>query len=285
MPLTSDDIINLSREGLIAGPGESETEFEKRILYCKGLQRELDIPSANISEAKPITKKWFDITPSWVPCFFSNHQLSYWQGGCAWIFQQDDQTPTGAFLQLRKTFEQKSTFLGIYKRDEFIAHELCHVGRMMFEEPKFEEVLAYQTASSPFQRYFGPILRTSGEAILFAIILMMLVLIDVMTIVTGSYSLYEHLMWLKLVPVGLILFALGRLIWTQNQFKRCRKSLKKTLSSEQDVNAVIFRLTDHEIEQFQTMSPEDIRSYGERMAHEELRWKQIFPYFSQKRNK
>jgi len=280
MPLSDEEIIALSREGLIAGPEESQSDFEKRVLYCKGLEKELDLPAADVTESHPMTKKWFDTEPGWVPCFFSNHQLSYWQGGCAWIFQKDDKTPTGAFLQLRKTFERQKTFLGIYKRDEFIAHELCHVGRMMFEEPKFEEVLAYQTASSSFQRYFGPILRTSGEAILFAVILMMIILIDVMTLAAGSFSLYEHLMWLKLVPLAMILFALIRLIWTRRQFVRCRSSLNRTLASEERVNAVIYRLTDREIEEFQNMSPKEIRAYGQRMAGEEIRWTQILAYFT-----
>jgi len=278
MTFSSEELSQLNREGLIAGPGESEADFTDRVTYCKNLQQHLDMPSADVSEAEPLTKHWFDITPKWVPCFFSNHQLSFWHGGCAWIFQKDDHTPTGAFLQLRKTFQESKSFLGIYMRDEFIAHELCHVGRMMFQEPKYEEVIAYQSASSSFQRFFGPVIRSSTEAIIFTVILMMIVLTDIMVIMTDSYSLYQKLIWVKAIPVLLIIFALGRLFWTQAKFKRCRRNLGKILGSEALINAVVFRLTDSEIDQFSTLAPDEIRAYGESASQRDLRWKQIFPY-------
>jgi len=278
--MTLEALIALSRDGFIAGPGESESDFEKRVAYCKNLHTELETSTTEETiEAHTITKRWFDITPTWVPCVFSNHQLSLWHGGCAWIFQKDDKTPTGAFLQLRKTFKKNKMFLGIYRRNEFIAHELCHVGRMMFQEPRFEEVIAYQSASSSFQRFFGPLIRSSFEAILFTLILMMIVLIDVMILMTGSFAFYQQLMWLKLLPFGLVFLALVRLVWTQFKFQRCRQKLKEVLSSDEKISAVIFRLTDNEIDQFGSMTPGEIRGHAENAAIHELRWKQISVYF------
>ncbi len=274
--ISADTLKQFDRQGFIAGPGESASDFEKRVVYCQNLQSEIEAPPSPelLREAAPITEETFGIAPNWVPCVFSNHNLPPWHGGCAWIFQKDVKTPTGAFLQMRKSFKEKSTFLGIYKREELVAHELGHVGRMMFEEPRFEEVITYQTASSAFQRYFGPIVRASWETILFAAILMLIATADLMSIATESFAIYDQMMWLKLLPVSLVFAALVRLVLTQKTFRRCRQNLSR---STQNVNAVIYRLTDREIEQFAKSTPEAIRDFAK--SQTEVRWKQITSYF------
>ncbi|NGX57648.1 MAG: hypothetical protein K940chlam3_00541 [Chlamydiae bacterium] len=284
MTLSSEELNLLNHQGFIAGPGESESDFKKRVEYCRGLKEEMEeLPADEIlKESHALTRTWFDIAPDWIPCLFSNHQLALWHGGCAWIFQKDDRTPTGAFLQLRKTFYRNSTFLGIYKRNEFIAHELCHVGRMMFEEPRFEEVLAYQTASSPLQRIFGPLVRSATEAIIFVITIMMLLMVDIMILASGYFSIYHQLMWFKLIPLGLILFALGRLLNARSTFKKSFNQLEKVLGSPELTRAVIYRLTDQEIDDFAKMSSDEIRSFVEQSKEKELRWQQIYTYFSRR---
>lgn len=130
------------------------------------------------ADAKKETKERFGITPDWVPIFFSNYQLYPWHGGSAWIFQLNDETPPSALLQLRKKLYTSPTLLGLYHRDELIAHELSHVGRMAFEEPAFEEVLAYTTARTSFRRYFGPIFQSAVESFLFMIVCVAILLLD-----------------------------------------------------------------------------------------------------------
>ena len=92
---------------------------------------------------------------------FSNERLAPWHGGCAWIFQFAEGLPTAALIQLRQVFSRQPTFLGIYHRDELLTHELVHVGRMKFEEPRFEELFAYETSTSAFRRWFGPLIQAS----------------------------------------------------------------------------------------------------------------------------
>ena len=166
-PLYSDMISNaqldaFNRQGLIPGPDETEEEFLERANYCLELKTSLPTPFENVSkedlelgdscvkQAFSLTEKIYDIVPEWIPLFFSNYRLAPWHGGCAWIFQFSEETPCAAFFQLRRAFKQASHYLGIYDRNELIAHELTHASRMMFQEPRFEEIIAYQSASSPF---------------------------------------------------------------------------------------------------------------------------------------
>ena len=141
-------------QGFIPGPDESEKAFLERVAFCLSLEDHLveivgaqfpfevnDLKSKEILEnVLTMTQELYGIQPRWVPLFFSNYKLSLWHGGCAWIFQLNEETPTAAFLQLRACFRNSLNFLGIYQRKELIAHELAHVGRMLYQEPQFEEI-------------------------------------------------------------------------------------------------------------------------------------------------
>ncbi len=288
--MLEEELSRLNRIGLIAGPGESAEAFQKRVDYCLSLKQTLpkefikevpfaaedaDLSRSALEESFELTRQLYDIKPSWVPCFFSNYQLAPWHGGCAWIFQKDDNTPMSAFLQLRKALHRKTTYLGIYKRKELVGHELCHVGRMMFEEPEFEEMLAYQTSSSKFQKYFGSLVRSSIEAMIFFLTVFMIAALDIMAAASGYGNFLMPLMWLKLIPLAMIAYALLRLWKSRRTFKKCLQNLRKT----RQANAVIYRLTDEEIARFSKMPPDEIAAFAEKKQTEELRWKQIHPYF------
>ncbi len=286
--MLEEELSRLNRMGLIAGPGESAEEFQKRVDYCLSLKQTLpkeftkevpfaaedtDLSRSALEESFELTKKLYDINPGWVPCFFSNYQLAPWHGGCAWIFQKDDDTPMGAFLQLRKALHRKTSYLGIYKRKELVGHELCHVGRMMFDEPEFEEMLAYRTASSGFQKTFSSLVRSSIEAMIFLLTVFMIAAVDIMAAASGFGHFLMPLLWL--IPLGMIAYALLRLWRSRKTFERCLQNLGKT----RQPNAVIYRLTDEEIARFSKMPAEEIAAFAEKKQGEELRWKQIYPYF------
>lgn len=262
-------------QGLIPGPNESEEAFLKRVAFCLNLKATLNselggqIPfqSEEISdlslfpEAREDASKRFGITPDWIPIFFSNYKLQPWHGGCAWIFQLKKETPTAALLQLRKKLKGSKKLLGFYDRDELIAHELSHVGRMVFEEPKFEEVIAYTTSRSPFRRYFGAIFESSTESFLFLITLVGIALLDAYLIWRYPFA-YWQAMWLKAIPLAMIAFALFRLIKKQRTFKKC------------NVDAhILYRLTDNEIALFAKWDRDQIKTYIENQ--DSLRWRAI----------
>lgn len=284
-----DTVLNFNRLGIIPGPEENLDEFLYRAHYCLNLKETFNskllesapfneknqAPEQIIEESFSITENLYDIKPQWIPIFFSNYKLAFWHGGCAWIFQENEQTPVGAFFQLRTSFKYNPSYLGLYKRNLLMAHEFSHVGRMMFEEPRFEEVFAYRSDKSRFRRYFGPIMQSSWESALFVLFLFVIIMVDFSLSLIASAKLYEHFMWLKLIPVGMILFALGRLIRKQRQFSRCFKKLNQIVDSEQNVNGIIYRLTDQEISSFAKMTTEQLINYIEINKDKTLRWQVI----------
>lgn len=282
----NEKLLQYNREGLIPGPGESEEAFLQRAAYGYALESFLaeklakEMPGLNvkltpelIQEVAPLLKRLFDCVPVWVPIVFSNQKMAFWHGGSAWIFQLEDNTPTSAFFQLRETFAKSKHYLGIYSRDEILAHESAHVGRMVFDEPKFEEILAYRTSTSGFRRFFGPIVQAPWESLLFLFALFLCFFADLLITVT-DYPDPNHIsLWIKMFPLLLLIYGLGRVFVRQHQFSRCLKALQ--FLGLEKANAVIYRLRDDEIMRFGSMSEQDIRKYASEQAPQELRWQVI----------
>lgn len=285
-PLSTQDLIAFNKQGLIPGPGESDEAFHQRALFCLSLRQTLaqssEVPEIflqqgaekpHLSAAFPLTKTLFDITPGWLPLIFSNEKLPPWHGGCAWIFQLDDDAPTAALLQLRQRFAHSQRYLGLYDKTEIIAHEIAHVGRMAFPESKFEEVLAYQTSSSSFRRWLGPVVETARESLFFILLLGLLLMVDIALIATGHHTAYFWMMWLKTIPLGLIGYGLWRVIRKQRRFQRCLKILKQLYGDR--AHPVIYRLTDDEIILFSKSPADTIQAYVQEQQHRSLRWRLI----------
>lgn len=282
MPLTDKELLQYNRMGLIPGPDEPEEFFASRVYQCLNLKEDLEAvvgrPVAEMSkelieQVSPLTRKLFDIVPDWVPVVFSNHQLLPWHGGCAWIVQLNESSPTTAFFQLREKFATSSRYLGIYSRDELLAHESAHIGRMLFQEQKFEELLAYRSAPSHFRQWFGPIVQSPWESLLFVLSLLFSVFSD--------FLLPHHALWIKTFPLLLIVLGVGRVWLRQHQLARCRKVLEGILGSAFKADAVLYRLRDSEIIAFGKMSNEEILQYAQDQAPGSLRWRVINKaYFS-----
>lgn len=259
----------------------------ERVAFCQHLKQNLiqkvkaDLPfevgdqtsQDLLKEALPLTRELYGIHPEWVPLFFSNHQLAPWHGGCAWIFQLDEQTPTAAFLQLRAHFRTSSTYLGIYSRRELMAHELAHVGRMLYQESQFEEILAYQTSASRWRRWFGPIMQSSRESLFFILLLGVVIMTDFALLSLHTGSAMTMAWWIKLVPVLFIMVLLARLFYRQHLFKKCLTHLKTLYPQSKLAHHLIYRLRDSEIKQFAHFTPAAIRDFIEQAEHTSFRWR------------
>lgn len=296
MNLSEKDLLAYNHAGLIPGPNESEPDFMERANYCFNLKNQIsevlpnDLPFSlsevqttdeNLQRGCERSQYFYDVFPSWVPLFFSNYKLPFWHGGCAWIFQQKQDSPTSAFFQLRQNFRKSKKYLGMYDRDELIAHELSHVGRMKYEEPKYEEILAYRSSKSLFRRFFGPIIQSSYESTIFLLVLMFVVITDFFSI----YHEFENWIYLSfigfLLVVGMVSYGLIRLCIRQTRFKNCLDKLKKVFFNRQQAEAVIYRLTDKEIFSFSRMSTDEIIHYAKEQKNQNFRWKVIFEaYFN-----
>lgn len=284
-------------QGFIPGPEESEEAFRERIAYCQDLENNLK----NVIEAQlpfetqdpqskvileqtlPLTQSLYGIRPQWVPLFFGNHQLSPWHGGCAWIFQLNDQTPTAAFLQLRAKFRNFSTFLGTYHRRELIAHELAHVGRMMYEEPQFEEFFAYESSPSRWRRWLGPIVQSSKESLFFILLLALVIMTDFALFSIGP-KIAAVAWWMRLLPIVVIALALGRLTYRHYILKRCLKKLER-ISPPLQAKHFLYRLRDSEIKQFSALPLEKIEKLINEFSQNNFRWQFLKTLYTKRHSK
>jgi len=210
-------LLEYFHRGLIPVPEESEEAFQRRI-----------------EQAKPLAHpEWKDVALpfiiDWVPISYSNHKIAWWEGAATWISKEE--LPA---IQLRKNFE-KGSFLG-YKRSEVLSHEAIHAARMRFEEPLFEEVLAYSTAPQAWKRFFGPLFSRTWEPLVLMV----------------GVALGVFWPW---VPILMIGPSLGWLYYRQWIFKRCLGKLSLP---------VVLTLTDKEMKQFAGMTGEEIHAYLEK---------------------
>lgn len=276
----------LNNSGLFPGPLETEEAFFRRVDYLLSLKTRLqstmaaDFPfeaalfaeEQETEEAYRMTSAAYGAVFPWVPVCFSNYQLAPWQGGCAWIFQLEENSPKGTLVQLRRPFRDSPSYLGIYKRKDLLAHEFCHAGRMEYEEPKFEEFLAYSSASRWFTRNFGPLLKSSFESVIFLIVVAALGMANLFKATVApdwNGDFYATIFALLLFSLILVRLAVRHV-----QLERCRRALKRLLSDfSPAVNPLLYRLTDKEILAFGRMEPSQIEAYIETQGAKSFRWK------------
>ncbi len=288
--ISDTDLLRYNSQGLIPSPKETEEAYLSRVYTCLGLKELLkvegdqslpfkaEIQPTNelLEEAFVITQGLYDIHPSWLPVFFSNYQLTPWHGGCAWIFQLQEESPRTAFLQLRKAFAYRKKYLKFYSRTELVAHECAHVGRMAFDQERFEELLAYRSSDSWLTRWLGPIVQSAGESLLFMGSLLALFAVDLYLILSESFEIYLWAMRLKIIPLLLLIFGLSRLWQRHRVFNRCHKNLESAVGSSKTADHIIYRLTDDEIANFSKLSFNEIISFANTMKYSSsLRWRLI----------
>ena len=275
-----DQTLIWNKKGIIQGPLESDADFQKRAHYLESFKKtisefqqiteeEQEKGDRMVKEAFAKTRPLYDIEPIFVPIFFSNKQLSFFHGGTSWIVQIRDDDPIGAFIQLKKN---KVPF---YEAQEILVHELAHVGRMAYECPAFEEILAWRSSKNSFRRYCGPLFSSVKETALLAFLLITLFLMDIFSLAFGNESAFFMLQWFKIIPGVLIVLAGIRLYFRQRAFSSCLFKLQNILG-EAGSMAVIYRLSDQEIFRFSKESADQILSYAATNAERSLRWKTLY---------
>ncbi len=212
-------MLELNRLGLFPGPKEEEKAFEKRVLLSLSKKGNEEIPS--------IEK--YGICPSWIFINYSNKGLLPWEGGCTWIFEENGVINTT--LQLRRLFKHKKKYLKLYDKQEILIHELVHIGRIAFDEPKFEEFLAYRTSPNAFRREFSNMIEHSYEPLLFLIPLFLI-------------NLFLPI-YFNLLPLTLLIGAFFRSKKRKKTFEEAKKRLKPLF--KEDSEPFLYRLTDDEI--------------------------------------
>ncbi len=193
--MEADKLLAFFRQGLIPGPDESEEAFLKRA------EARPPLPSPEWRQIAPALFSTWGFSIDWVPIHFSSQHLLPWEG--ALFATTENGLP---FIQLR------SKNLWNNSREEILLHEAIHAARETFNEPKFEEFLAYAASSSRWKRWLGPLFERRWEFFLFASALFLFPWIPLICSVPLSFFLlrlcYKHLLFSRLkkkVPLPIIL--------------------------------------------------------------------------------
>ena len=283
----------LDSHGLIAAPGETLEAFAARIdellrtrarfdLCADGqggiesLEGEIGfkvgavepIGTELIAEAAEKTEKLFGFRADWVPAFFPARGLGLLWGGCTVI--TDSGFPV---FFLRRGFRLKQKWF-IYRRDELLAHELCHAVRGCLEDEPYEEHFAYMTSDSAFRRWTGNCFRREWDAIVF--------LIPVVLLLVAQVVVYTGLLNLPLWPFWILAFAfpaflIARNIPERRTFFAARSKLEKNGFANPD--AAMFRMTADEIRTLARTPDDQVENYLENKSAAELRWQILIHRF------
>ncbi|NOY75862.1 MAG: hypothetical protein GXP32_08765 [Kiritimatiellaeota bacterium] len=292
-----DKLVELDSHGLLLAPGETAERFKQRLLTLKQhleeirseldekgslplfatitLERKRRIPNAILAEAAEIDRTRYAFSIDWVPGFFLSKSLGFLWGGCAISFPEDH---LSIFL-IRASFAEKKKWL-MYRRDELLAHELCHVARMPIGDRSFEELFAYRLSPSRLRRSFGNCFQYTWDAVLFIAPFFILVAAQAL-----RFSLDEPA-WLPIEPFWCLvplypLFLLCRNQWLKGKFDKAKSNLE--LAGVEKPLPVLFRMTKKEIFEFANFAGEvDLRVIQTHLTaktNEDLRWKVIAKRF------
>ncbi|MGM0439711.1 MAG: hypothetical protein ACQEP8_01185 [Chlamydiota bacterium] len=270
----NNNVRDWNSRGIIPGPGESRQDYFKR---GEGLlKKSSDSPSPIPEEhlRTPLNTCWrlFGVTPDWVVCYYSNRQLASWHGG-ATLYEEEGGQTIDIEIQLRQAFKYKDSYLGIYSRDEILAHELVHAGRMAFPDSCFDEFLAYRTSSSSLRKFLGPLFTNSIGAVIFLSLIVLALLFQMMGLIIDAHW-FEEIVWgVQLLPLGVVAYALGKLLYRHHHLHRCKSNLE--CAGVSYPWHVIYRLSDKEIYLLSQGDYSKIKSLVENYAHSSLRWQMI----------
>ncbi|MCY3974697.1 MAG: hypothetical protein OXF02_04040 [Simkaniaceae bacterium] len=221
-------------EGLI-GPGEGEEDFVKRLDVQRKLCEESAFHSvARYPEAVRLIRKRFLVSPLLIPVRklrsgVSSRRMLPWEGAISWV------TARGAWVGLRTNLPRG------YSEKELIAHEIVHALRASFDQPYFEEILAYGTSESRVRRFLGPLFSSPKDPYLFLFICSLAFL---------SVA----------IPSIFMLCKMGLLLYKQKMFARAKKQVF-ALFPGVPPEALLIRMTDAEIKRFARCDGIALREY------------------------
>ena len=290
--MLSEQLAEFDAAGLLAGCGESAEEYLDRIAKIRLAHAEFDarLESGNDVEAldgivvrksdvvppefydapAEMTDRLYGFSVRHVPGFFLTHQVGLLWGGC---LVGDPDRYFSLFL-LRNAFRKRDKWF-FYRRDELLAHELCHSARQPLGENTLEEFFAYQTSPSRLRRNFGNCFIRDRDAILFVLAPLLVLAAE---IVRG--------IWFHSFPSWV--FWCLTLVYPSYLLIRNHRSLAELKRAERTLGAcgvamplaVLFRCTRDEIGEIAALEDaEALDRYAAAKAAHEVRWQIITERF------
>ncbi len=278
MMISKEELKKLGEGGMIPGPDESEEEFVKRLDI---LQKVKESPSMflkgkTFEKWNPDYQQTLGASPKWLPLTYSNQGLPPWQGAVMWVLEAPNKEKI-PMIQLRNGFK-KGRFL-FYSREEVLMHETLHAMRIGFDQPRFEEVLAYYHSKSRWRRFFGPLFRKPSHAFFFISLILISIGIQMTSFFFLSSPMLPYLKMFALLPLVDLLFRSAILIKDQRLLKKALQTLSELFPNQEDVFPIAIRLKDSEIQKLAVASIEEILNFIEKEIPNSLRWRQILAQF------
>lgn len=227
------------------------------------VDRDAQIPETVFEEPCNRTDALYGFRCDWVPGFFLNPRFSGLFGGCAYYFFPE----FFALFIIRHSFKTRKRWL-FYQRDELLAHELCHVARVGVQSQKYEELIAYQTATSAFRRIAGGVFRSQSDVFLF----LGAALFQFAYQLARSWAMPGLPAWIGWAVMGAVFAFLAlRLAAMLRTVRHARRVLLRHFHGDlRAANAALFHATDDEIEQLAHAANADALLAG--YAQTSLRW-------------
>ncbi len=276
----------LDANGFICGHGEDAAAFTERLRTLRqniaAMEHSLAeqgtftvedltvaaterIPAELFREVAAHCQELYRFNIDWVPGFFINPKTSLLFGGCAFYFYPD----FFALFIIRRSFRDRDRWL-IYRRQELLAHELCHVARIGLESHDYEETFAYQTASSRFRRLLGGLFRRQRDSFLF---------LGATLLVLAAQLVRTFWLWhLPVWPFWAGLAAVAGLLAHQHR-QACRRlnaaQAAATAIFGDNALAVLFRCTDQDIHDLARLPHDAVMTWLDRQCDRRLRWQII----------
>ncbi len=279
----------LDTRGFLVAPGETSEAYVSRVkeimersrefgaeLEEKGeivisgfatLSGEMKIGDI-MDEAAETTRRHYGFAVDWVPGFFISKGLGLLWGGCAVSFQDN---PLPVFL-IRAVFAERRKWL-FYRRDELLAHELCHVARTPLGDRKYEETFAYLPSHSAFRRYAGGCFVRMYDAVLFLAGFLVLLAIQTANLYFGLEWIPMSLAWAAACAYPVFLFLRNH--FTRRRLFKAERALRA--ASVAAPMAVLFRSTAAEIDEIAGLAgdADGLAKWLDEKAETEVRWKVI----------
>lgn len=259
------DLFSLYSKGIFPGPSESLNNF---LLRAGSLSSKDNVDS---SGAIALVNSIFHVSPDWVQVTIDSQGLLPWEGAAAWIEESSDGARS-CTIQLKDSWITR-----LYSKNEVVAHEMVHAMRLMFDESRFEEILAYQTSKNRLRRYFGPLFSSPKESKFFVGLCALSWLLFLAEI---AWDINIGGVFILLAPLIALGWGVSRLIRSQRIFSNALRNLEKVVGIGKP-RAAALCLTDCEIEQFAKWSPKEIFVFASNEKERSSRWCQIYHrYFS-----
>ena len=284
-------LIDMDQRGFLPGPGESVEQFRARTertreeneKFAAALEadgraevfgeytvtpRDRIAPEL-VDDAARITGELYGFAARHVPGFYLRRGMGPFWGGC---MLGDPETGFAVFM-LRDVFRRRRKFLS-YRREELLAHELCHSARQSLDEPALEEYFAYRTSGPSLRRYLGNCFITDADAWGFVLPVVLLPVAEL----ARAWWRPDFPTWIFWILAAVYpLWLLARNLWSRRLAAKARRSVAAAGATRPD--AVLFRCTLQELEQLGAMKAGEVEEFVRKMRRESPRWAVIAARF------